>query len=229
MSTIVLPDDSQRISIIGATGSGKTVAGLWHLSHRHYEIIPWVIYNFKGDSNIDSIPHARHIGLDEIPSGNGIYIAHPKPGEEEELEHHMRAIWDAEGIGVFVDEGLMVGQHNTAFRLLLTQGRSKNIPMIICSQRPKWMDVFVFSESEFYQVFRLQFKGDRKAVEEFIPIEDKRDNSGRPMNLSKRLPRYWSYYYNAIDDKLDVLKPVPKIETILATFERRLRGRSVAV
>lgn len=207
-----LPNDSQRHSIIGATGSGKTVAAVWHLSLRNIDSKPWMVYNFKDDSTIDGIPHARHIGVEEIPIKPGVYIVHPKPHETEEVENQMWEIWARQNIGVYIDEGYMVGNNNRAFRALLTQGRSRQIPMIVLSQRPVWMDRFVFSESEFFQVFRLQNKKDVKNVEEFVPAD-----------LSKRLPPFHSYYYDVGENKVSVLKPVPVIEKIHESFDHRLK------
>lgn len=211
-----LPDDTQRHAIVGATGSGKTQAAVWHLSHRNFHLMPWVVYNFKGDSAIDSIPYAHDIGIEEIPTQPGVYIARPLPSDESALEAHMWSIWERGNIGVYVDEGYMVGRNNRAFRALLTQGRSKRIPMMVLSQRPVWMDRFIFSESEFFQVFRLQHRKDVQAVEQFVPAE----NAGA--NLGKRLPPYHSWYYDVQDDKLAIVKPVPELPVILSTFERRL-------
>jgi hypothetical protein len=207
-----LPDDSQRLSIIGATGSGKTVAAIWHLSQRNFASKPWIVYNFKDDKNIDGIPYARHIGVEEIPIRPGVYVVHPKPHETDEVEMQMWEIWGRQNIGVYVDEGYMLGNNNRAFRALLTQGRSRQIPIIVLSQRPVWMDRFVFSESEFFQVFRLQNKKDVKNVEEFVPAD-----------LSKRLPAFHSYYYDVGADKVTVLKPVPSMESIYARFESQLK------
>lgn len=207
-----LPSDTHRHAIVGATGSGKTQAALWHLSIRDIDSKPWVIYNFKNDESIDAIPHARHIGLDEAPIRPGVYIVHPMPHEGENVESQMWAIWNRGNTGVYVDEGYMVGRDNRAFRALLTQGRSKHVPMIVLSQRPVWMDRFVFSESEFYQIFRLQHRKDRKLVEEFVPT-----------NLEKRLPEFHSYYYDVGENEVKVIKPVPAIEQIHSMFERRLR------
>lgn len=209
---MILPDDSKRHAIIGATGSGKTQAALWHLSLRSIDSKPWIIYNFKDETSIDRIPHARSIGVDEIPIKPGVYVVHPKPHETDEVEQQMWEIWARQNMGVYVDEGYMVGRDNRAFRALLTQGRSRQIPIIVLSQRPVWMDRFVFSESEFFQVFRLNNKKDVKSVEEFVPA-----------NLGKRLPDFHSYYYDVGSNKVTVLKPVPPIEKIHDTFERRLR------
>jgi hypothetical protein len=206
-----LPDETNRLAIVGATGSGKTQAALWHLSLRDIDRRPWVIYNFKRDRSIDGIPHAKPLELDSVPIKPGVYIAHPQPGQVDDVEKQMWEIWRRTGIGVYVDEGYMVGKKNDAFRTLLTQGRSLETPLIVLSQRPVWMDKFVFTESEFVQVFRLQHRKDRRNVEEFVPA-----------NLEKRLPEFHSYYYDVAANKVTVLKPVPDIAAIHHTFDVRL-------
>jgi hypothetical protein len=215
---ITFPDDTQRLGIFGATGSGKTQAALWHLSHRNFEIMPWVVYNTKSDSSIDGIPYSREIGIDEVPVEPGVFIVRPLPHQQPELEAHLWAIWERGGTGVYVDEGYAMGSQNQAFRALLTQGRSRRIPMIVLSQRPVWLDRFVFSESEFLQSFRLQHRKDRVAMEESIPAK------------LDRLPMYHSWYYDALADRVYRMAPVPSIDVIHATFERRLsRQRRLAV
>jgi len=211
---IRLPDDSSRCAILGATGSGKTVAELWHISNKDIETRAHLIYNFKRDQNIDGIPHARHIGMDEIPIRPGLYIVHPGPNDGDDVEKQMWEIWRRGGIGVHIDEGYMIGKNNGAFRALLTQGRSLKIPMTILSQRPVWMDRFVLSESEFFQVFRLQHRKDRATVQEFIPDEH---------NISERLPEYHSYYYDVGRNEMTPLSPVPSMEDIYKVFDKRLK------
>lgn len=207
-----LPTDSQRISIIGPTGSGKTVVAVWHLSLRGYDSKPWIVYNFKDDKNIDDIPHVRHIGVEEIPIRPGVYVVHPKPHETAEVENQMWEIWARQNIGVYVDEGYMLGTNNRAFRSILTQGRSRQIPVIVLSQRPVWMDRFVFSESEFFQVFNLRNRKDIKSVQEFVPV-----------NLDQRLPKFHSFYYDVGEDSVSILKPVPMVEEIYKSFDARLK------
>src|SRR5262249_25496998 len=163
--------------------SGKTQAALWHLSMRDIDRRPWIVYNWKRDMSIDSIPHKRDIELDEIPVKPGVYVSHPHPNQAEEVEAQMWAIWERGETGVYIDEGYMLGRNSASFRALLTQGRSLHVPMIVLSQRPVWLDLFVFSESDFIQVFHLQHKRDGKNVQEFVPIDPE-----------KRLPQYYSYY-----------------------------------
>lgn len=216
---MLLPDDTQRISIVGRTGSGKTIAAAWHLSLADFTHMPWVIYDFKRDSllmQIAALKGAEHIGTDFAPRKPGLYFVHPLPHEVEEVQAQMWKIWGHEQTGVYIDEGYMVcppPMINQPFRALLTQGRSKHIPMIILSQRPVWLDRFVFSESDFYQVFALNHSGDRKKIMEYVPA-----------NLDERLPLYHSYYHDVSNAETVVLKPVPEPDLILESIENKLRS-----
>lgn len=212
-TSVMLPDDTQRLTVIGATGSGKTQAAMWHLSEKNYDEKPWIIYDYKFEGMINEIEGLQHISIEgPIPTRPGIYAVHPDPDDDEGVSAHMDAIWKREDIGVFVDEAHMLGSNNSGFRHLLTQGRSKHIPMIICQQRPVWVDRYVFSESDFFQIFRLQNRKDLATVEGSVPHD-----------LSIRLPKYHSYYYDVAEDSIVVLRPVPDREAILDTFATKLR------
>lgn len=212
------PSDSQRLTIVGATGSGKTQAAAFHLSRRRFDLKPWIVYDFKMDELLNDIRGVEHITTADLPKKPGIYLVHPHPDDTDGVASQMWRIWERENIGVYCDEGYMVSnpqRPNAAFRSLLTQGRSKHIPLIVLSQRPVWMDRFVFSESEFFQIFRLNDARDRASVRAFVPAD-----------LDTRLPDYHSYYYDVGDDKLVVLKPVPEKDAILAAFEKRFEEMS---
>lgn len=181
--------------------------------------MPWVVYDFKRDqllAKIGAMKGTQHIDTTEIPSKPGIYFVHPHPDDVEAVNKQLAGIWEQQDTGVFVDEGYMVSQGSNSrswLRALLTQGRSMHIPMIILSQRPVWMDRFVFSESDFYQVFALNHSGDRKKIMEYIPAD-----------LDERLPDYHSYYYDVARDETVVLRPVEPEETILSRFDERLEA-----
>ncbi len=219
-----LPTDTQRLSIVGRTGSGKTVAAVWHLSNAAFDRMPWVVYDFKRDALLQRIADlgaemeigADHIELDDLPTRPGIHFVHPHPDDIMPVREQMMKIWEQEHTGVFVDEGYMVCgplNPNPAFRSLLTQGRSKHIPMIILSQRPVWLDRFAFSESDYYQIFALNHSGDRKKIQEYIP-ED----------LSERLPPFYSYYHDVSASETVVMKPVPTDDEVLAVFAARFES-----
>lgn len=216
-----LPQSDDRIAILGKTGSGKTVAGLWHLSKQDIDRRAWVVIDFKGDDNINAIEKAQDIDYttDLSKLKPGIYILRVMPDEEEELDAWFVKVWETENIGVMVDEGFMVGQRSRGFNMCLIQGRSKHITMIVLSQRPVWMSRYVLSEASFIQAFSLNDRDDTKSVKRFV--ED-RDVSGRTVSVLDRLPRYHSYYYDVAEDDLRVLSPVPQVDEILEDIDEKL-------
>lgn len=211
MSKLRLPNDTQRIAIVGRTGSGKTYAAAWHLSKRNFDTMPWIIFDFKYDPLLQNLG-AIELPLGTLPDKPGLYIVHPFPDDKEGIDNYLWQIWKHENIGVFIDEGYMVGD-SSAFRAILTQGRSKRIPMIILSQRPVWLSRFVFSEADFFQVFQLNILNDRKTIESFLRQD---------ADLNVPLPDYHSYYYDVGKNDLKIMKPVPDESELLRVFNERL-------
>lgn len=212
-----LPRDSQRSTILGRTGSGKTLAGAWQLSQRSFDKMPWIIVDFKRDRLLNRIG-AVEIPIGKLPRHPGLYIIHPLPDEKEFVNDYLWQIWEKGKIGLMFDEGYMV-TGTSAFRAILTQGRSKTIPCIILSQRPVWLDRFVFSESEFFQLFWLQHSDDRKTVQKFMSV----------VNVHERLPEYHSIWYDVARDRVTRLAPVPDEGAIIRDFRAKLGKRKVLV
>lgn len=205
-----LPNRTQRIAIIGRNGSGKTQAAAWILSQAAFDKQPYVIIDYKYDALLNNIPRIKEIGVNSsIPRHPGLYIVHPRPSETEEVEDFMERVWARERTGVYIDEAHMLPSKG-AFQALLTQGRSKRIPMIVLTQRPAWVSKFVFSEANFYYVFHLNDRQDRKRIEEFVPI-----------TMDQPLPRYHGWYHEVDNYSTFHLRPVPDAGTILGKFSDR--------
>jgi hypothetical protein len=167
------------------------------------------------DELINAIEGVRHIDTSEVPKHPGIYLCHPHPDDIDGVIRQMWRIWEQENTGVYVDEGYMVcpsGGGNPAFRSILTQGRSKHIPVICLSQRPVWLDRFVFSESDYYQIFALNDSEDRRQVSRFVPYDP-----------DLRLDDFHSWYYDVGRDRLVIVRPVPQKEELLAAFAARMK------
>lgn len=220
-----LPNNTQRTVLVGRTGTGKTVAGLWHLSNYNLDR-PWVLINFKNDEHIDSIEKAQHIDFDYIPNkkDDGLFVIHPIPmdaegtiKEKSPLEIYLWKLWERENVGIFCDEALIVGSNN-AFDACLTQGRSKHIPMIICTQRPVWITRFAFSEADFVQAFHLNDESDRERVEQFTPLD---------VEDFDLLGKHESFYYDISENNLVRFKPVPNMDAIRGKFDEKLRRKRI--
>lgn len=226
-----LPNDSQRLCIVGATGTGKTFVAAWHLSKRSITTRPWIIYDFKGDELLGKIDAPEISVFDPPPTEPGIYFVRPLPHQKDEVSDQMMQIWERRNIGVYVDEAYMLGRDNPGYRALLTQGRSRSIPLITLIQRPVMVDRFVVSEASFFQIFRLQSMRDEDLLSDFIPMLRRKDKDGRKQQLDfeNELDEHESYYYDVGRNTLNIFEKVPDADAILDTIETRLQSiRQVA-
>lgn len=212
-----LPNASQRLTVIGRTGTGKTVAGVYQISRRNLRVEQWVVLNFKGDELIDSISRARHIDYSfKLPrKDGGLFVLHPSPHEKKELEEFLWRLWERGNVGIFADEGYMLSG-SEAFETILTQGRSLRVPVIACTQRPVWVSRYVFSEADFFQLFDLNDRRDWQTVEAFMP---------RVEGIA--LPPYHSWYYDVARKQMFEFSPVPTPDEIRATIDAQLFTRKI--
>jgi hypothetical protein len=209
-----LPGPRDRIVLVGTTGSGKTQGALWHLSNASFTARPWIIIDPKGEEKFELLEYAEQIRVGELPKYPGIYIVRPIPSEFEQLDAMLMDIWERENIGIYSDEGYMAGD-GAGITACLTQGRSKYIPMIMLCQRPVFVSRFVFSEASFIQVFDLVDKRDARIVHDNLaPIPFKQHE--------KLIPDYHSWYWDARQKRLFVMKPVPSQDVIIDKINTRL-------
>ena len=205
------PGDSDRVAILGRSGSGKTTAEIWHLSGKDFRASPWLIVNTKDDELINQIAQiegVQTIGLNETPGDQGLYIVNPRPSEQVELDALFQRIWEKQNCGIAIDEGYAIKKTDW-FNACLTSGRTRKIPMIVGSQRPKKISLFVFSEASYMQVFDLTNYDDRKEVSRWIPFDP-----------ATRLPNHYSLWYDVKHNSVTKLSPVPPADKILNSFNR---------
>jgi hypothetical protein len=223
-----LPDHSHRVTINGRTGSGKTVFGAWLLSEAaNFDEMPWTIIDFKSspDDVLAQVPATPIDVGDKPPKDPGLYIMHPAPHDPDTLEEWLWRIWRRGNHGLFLDEGYMIpekrGIASTGgpFKSILTQGRSLSIPAYTLSQRPVDLNRHVFSEADFYAVFHLNHKDDRKRVSDFTP------DDVPEWNMDQRLPKYHCRWYDVGNDFSCILTPCPDEKAILRRFHERLSKR----
>lgn len=213
--SVTLPGPDKRLAIVGSTGSGKTFAGVWHLSVADFHLRPWIIIDFKRDKLLSQLGATEISFTGKVPAAPGLYIIRPIPERDDDLvREFLWKIWAQENVGVYTDEGYMLGNRNPALNALLTQGRSKHIQMITLSQRPVWMSRFVFSESDYFQVFRLNDRRDYDSIQAMISLD-----------IRKRLPPYHSHWYDVGADEGATFGPVPNREQLIRTFHTRIKHK----
>lgn len=221
------PGNSDRLVNIGRTGTGKTVAGLYHLSRFDLRD-PWVILNFKNDEHIESIEKARFVELGYVPKkkDEGLFVQRVFPAdrkgtakEPSRLSKLFEGIWARGNCGIFADELFMVGSDDN-FDMILTQGRSLRVPVIGNTQKPSWISTFNWSEATFIQCFDLNDNNDIRRVEEFMPID---------WDEEPPLEEFESYYYDIPKDEIVRFRPVPDMDEIRNRFDMKLRTPRVLI
>jgi hypothetical protein len=172
MQKIRFPSDTERHAIYGQTGSGKTVFGLWCLSRRSYHKMPWIILDTKGDPTIAKIPRLEEIDISaKVPKAAGLYVVRPTIDDFDDgvATDWLYEVWKRERTGIFIDETTQFKPMDRGLRAILTQGRSKRIPVIMLSQQPAWVSRWMHSESEYKSYFYLDMPADIDRVRETMP------------------------------------------------------------
>lgn len=198
------PGDSRTV-VIGATGTGKTTFGVWLLAHARFDVRPWIILDYKREELFDIVgsPPLQKLAIGSIPKQKGLYIASPKPGEDDVVEEWLWKIWQRENIGLFCDEATLL-PNKDAMKAILRQGRSKRIPIIACTQRPVDIEREFFTEANFVSVFRVQDIRDLKIVQGFI----------RGLDPDRNLPEHWSYWADVGRATILRLRPCPHPDNV---------------
>lgn len=210
MANFRFPEPGQHTTIIGRTGSGKTQAGAWLLSHAGFDEMPHIIVDYKGDALLNSVGASHHSINDEPPEKPGLYIVKPLPHEEDAVESFLWKTWRKGRAGLFFDEGFIVAR-SKALETILMQGRSLELSCYICTQRPSWISRYAFSEASHFAVFHLNDRRDRVKVKEFF----ENYNEGR-------MPEYHAQWYDVNHDSNFILQPVPDADNIRNRFIERL-------
>lgn len=214
ITTFRLPAPDNRTTVIGRTGSGKSHFASWLLSTQNFDQMPWVIIDYKDEDTdiINQIPRMQFLSYsDPLPNKPGLYMLKPRTSESSQMNDWLDRVLEHGNIGLFFDEVFPVGQHNHGFNTIMMQGRSKNVPMIICTQRPSNVSTYCFSEASFYYIFDLTRVSDRKKINEEI--------SRIPRDYN--LPDYNSYWYDVTRKNLLTVKPAPDKGTILDEIDYR--------
>lgn len=223
--SVRLPDNTKRTTILGRTGAGKTVFAAALLSRQDFDSQPWVIIDYKDDELIRDIctdNRVPEIGPNEkVPSKPGLYVMRPMPKADDALvEQWLFKVHARERCGLYIDEGYALPQDD-AFDIILTQGRSKRIPVISLYQRPVYMSRFAVAQADFFAVFEQNDERDLKTTKQFITAAEAPD--GRKITVFDRLPKHYCLWHDVGQGVCNVLAPAPPPESIRETFAARLQ------
>ena len=162
-----------------------------------------------------------------LPKKPGVYVVRHNAREgTAPIVDLLWRVYERSRIGLFLDEATMVpelrGEGNSGgpFQSILSQGRSKEIPVYVLAQRPAFVNKMVFSENNFYSCFKLKLKDDYKKILDDIP-EDSRDYR-RVWKVNTSLPPHWSRWYDAQSNRSFLLRPCPSPNEIVQILAARL-------
>lgn len=226
-----LPRTDEHTAIVGRNGSGKTQMGVYLLSKQDLKKDVWFVLDYKGDELINGIERLRQVDYKDLPKEPGLYVLQPRPDEVDETEEWLWKIWQREKVGLYVDEGYMIPNIG-AFNALLTQGRSKRIPMITLSQRPVAVSRFAFSEASHLIVFDLNDRRDEKTIEGYTPrgfidwLPDGFEGGIDQFDTRRRLlPKFHSRWWNVKDRAAFMMKPVPEADVLIDEINSQLEPK----
>lgn len=204
------PKTSHHTTVIGRTGSGKTIAAGWVLSHAPFDDMPYIIIDFKGDAFLNSFGATPISHLADPPEKPGLYILHLRPDQSDELEPFLWKVHARGHIGLFFDEGFVVAKMKSLDSIYM-QGRSKDIPVFTLTQRPAWISRYAFSEASHFMVGHLNDDRDQEKVDHFFRHYD-----------PDRADEFHFQWYDVNKNKNFFLKPVPAPDTIRNRIIERL-------
>lgn len=216
------PTDQQRLIVLGRTGSGKSQFAFFVLSGANFNEMPYIVIDYKGEDLFEDIIKACKGAITElkptsaIPKKPGVYYIRPVPQvDDEAMEAFLWRVWKQGNCGLFVDEGYAL-PNGAAFNAILTQGRTKFIPVIALYQRPVYMSRFAVAQADFFAVFEQNDTRDLKTTAQFT--------TSRKGNITvfNELPPYNCLWYDVGQGSSTVLSPAPDRQTIIGTFSRRL-------
>lgn len=177
----------ERATFIGQTGSGKSFAMLQILD-TFYEVRQIEGFDGKADPLFSGLDVPRRNSLAAIATLKypkyPMVIWRPNPealAEPEVLDKWNQWIYRRKHTVAAIDEITLMTQSNKpplGLLSLLARGRSRDITVLIGTQRPRQIPMICFTEATEIFCFRLTDKNDRKRVAEFthpdmeIPVQD---------------------------------------------------------
>lgn len=218
------PGIDERVFVTGKTGTGKSIFGLWLLSLYPYDKMPFVIIDSKLDPTIADIPRLTEIApSDRIPKRPGLYVIRPSISDLNDgaMTEWLYKVWKRENTGLFFDEGMQFNPRDKGVQAVMTQGRSKRIPVISLSQRPVNCAKCFMSEAEYFAVFYLHTPADLVTIGEWLPP---RGPGGERLS-PEELPNHHCWWYGSGSRELIKFSPCPPPSVILDTFDKRMPRR----
>lgn len=161
---------SERVSILGATGSGKTVLARHLIQGLRRIVVIDPKHTFKPPAR-DFMPGSR------LPLFRRDFriIYRPRPDDDIPMASLLYEIWNRGNTVIYVDELATISDMYPATTQELANisrtGRERGVGVWASMQRPRFVPRVFLTESEIWFVFRLRSLDDRRYVAGFTGEE----------------------------------------------------------
>jgi hypothetical protein len=177
---------SDRLFIVGATGTGKTTLATIMLAPLTHIVVidPKWHFSFHNPPFVRKPKHGDPLVTSDLRKAErwdspAPIVYRPEEGEcSAGCPAFWRWIWDRENTIVFVDEVTLISRPYdlpSGYKRCVQQGRSRTIGVWSCTQRPAKVPTILLSEAEHFIAFETRAPQDLKRVTEYTTPEIGRD------------------------------------------------------
>jgi len=166
------PKPDQRVTLVGATGTGKTTLAREIL--RPFK--PLIVIDSKctyggkdGEPGFELVSNPRHLHRLRSSVDHIQYRPDERHQAVSDYDEVYKWCYRRGGIFVYTDEAFLVhhGSHAPDWlRACVTCGRELGIGMMHGTQRPRGIDLRLLTETEVFIAFDLRHRDDRKRMAE---------------------------------------------------------------
>lgn len=162
-------NNSDRVLILGTTGSGKTVLSKYLLADQSRLIVIDPKHTYKADRlNKNRMKYPAF-------TKNFRLLVRPGRADDERLADFLLTAFKKKDVTIYNDELAVMEERYPATVSILKEialtGREKRVSLWNATQRPRFIQTLFKTESEVWFTFRLQSEEDRKHVAGYIGNE----------------------------------------------------------